>query len=588
MINDNLTSVLYIDLSKKSYEIKERAELFEKYLGGAGVGIQLLKENTKAGVDPFDEGNTIVLTVGPLTPFFPLASKTAAFFKSPITKNLGESHCGGRSAVAIRTAGYGAIVINGKSSYPVYLDIFNNRVKFKSASMLWGMKNEKTAARVIRENTNHGKGIRSIIRIGIAGENLVSYASVTAETFRHFGRLGLGAVFGSKNLKAIAIAGDKTYKAKNVRDYKEVYKKIYNIAVKSEVMKKYHDLGTPVNILNLNKSKGLPTKNMQKGFTEYSQELSGENIAEKYLGKRRACSHCPVGCIHIAAHRVEHEKEKYFFKTNMVGYDFELIFSLGTMLELKDAGHLLHLIEAVETTGMDAMSAGVVLAWATEAMEKGFITQKDTDGLKIVWSDYKTYLAVIKNISIGKNNFYKALGKGCDYASSVYGGADFAMAFGKNETPGYTTGPATFVGCLIGARHSHLDNGGYGVDQTEFVKAGKVTMAPEKLAELLIKEEAWRQILSSLHVCFFARGVFTPAIVSEALASLGINIDKDDLQAIGMEILKQKYLYKYREGFELEGIRIPGRIFEKGITPVDNWDENYVRKAVKRAKEILV
>ena len=587
MANKFLSNVLYIDLSKKFYHIKKRPELFSKFLGGAGVAIQLMNENIQKDVDPLDEGNVIVLAVGPLTPFFPLACKTAAMFKSPLTGNLGESHCGGRTAVAIRMAGFGAIVIKGKSSYPIYLDIFNDSIKFKAASMLWGMKKESTATRIIRNNTKKGKGVRSIMRIGLAGENMVAYGSVTAETFRHFGRLGLGAVFGSKNLKAICIAGDNAYTIEKKSDYRNIYDKIYNIAARSEVMKKYHDLGTPVNILNLNKIKGLPTKNMQKGFSEFADELSGENIAEKYLGKRRACAHCPVGCIHVAALRVQHEEQKYFFKTSMIGYDYELIFSLGTMLEITNSFDLLRLIEEVEQVGVDAMSIGVVLAWATEAFEKGLISEKETDGIKICWGDASVYLKMIGHIARCKNDFYTALGKGVDYAASVYGGEDFAMAYGKQEMPGYTTGPANFIGCLIGSRHCHLDNGGYGLDQTEFIKQGKVTMAAEKITDVLVKEEAWRQILSSLHVCFFARGVFTPEIVQEALSSVGIKISIEDLHKRGLDIYKQKYKFKTENGFSLDGIRIPARTFEKGITPVDGWDEKFVRDALARAKELL-
>ncbi|RLG58263.1 MAG: aldehyde:ferredoxin oxidoreductase, partial [Candidatus Hydrothermarchaeota archaeon] len=239
--------VLYIDLSNYDYYVEERKELFDKYLGGVGVGIKLLTEACPENASPLGEENVIVFAVGPLTGKFPLASKTVALFKSPHTGNLGESHAGGRSAIAIASAGYGVIVIKGKSDIPIYLVIDEDGVKFRDASSLWGMASTYTVGRVIRE-AEKGSGIRSIMRIGKAGEKLVSYASVITETYRHFGRLGLGAVFGSKNLKAIQISGRKSVKTENKKKFNEIYKEIYDLAVSSQKMKKYHDLGTVANV----------------------------------------------------------------------------------------------------------------------------------------------------------------------------------------------------------------------------------------------------------------------------------------------------------------------------------------------------
>src|SRR5512136_1499845 len=204
--HDPLARVLYIDLSRRSFSTKPRPDLFEAGLGGTGVGIRLLEEECAPGTDPLGPGNPIVLAVGPLTGLYPLASKTVAMFKSPHTGNLGESHAGGRSAVAIRMAGYGAIVIRGVSATPVYLSVKGDHVYFRDASALWGTHNAYTAGSVLRERES-GAGVRSIMRIGRAGENGVTYASVTTETYRHFGRLGLGAVFGSKKLKGLVISG---------------------------------------------------------------------------------------------------------------------------------------------------------------------------------------------------------------------------------------------------------------------------------------------------------------------------------------------------------------------------------------------
>jgi len=560
--DDVLANVLYIDLSQKKYWVERREDLFEKYLGGAGVAIQLLKEECPAGSDPLGPENPIIFAVGPLTGLFPLASKTVAMFKSPHTGNLGESHCGGRSAVALRLAGYGAMVIKGASSTPLYLAIHGDRIYFKDASALWGMTNSFTVGRIIRQNEPAG-GLRTIMRIGGAGEKLIPYACVTTETYRHFGRLGLGAVFGSKKLKAVVISGKHSLPTRDKNQYRKIYDHIYKAAISSPVMKKYHDLGTAENILPLNELGGLPTRNLKEAKFEGASNISGEKLAEGYLGRRLACSHCPVGCIHIAALREPYEDELFFYKTSMISYDYEPIYALGSMLGISDTEGLLKLIDQIERIGLDSMSTGVILAWATEAQERGIISEKEINSLKFSWGDYCSYIKAVQFIFKQPNQFYKDLARGVEYAAQQYGGEDFALSFGGNEMAGYHTGPAA-----------------YSIDQKIL---SKEKISPEKLAQELLTEERWRQILSSLVVCFFARGLYTPEICSEALYSAGYDVAKEGLLNIGKEIHREKYRFKMQEGFSLDNYRLPKRIFE---TPslVGKIDKTFVDKVVNCVK----
>jgi len=571
-----LQNVLYIDLTRRRFWIENRKDLFEKYLGGVGIATQLLLEECPKNIDPFDPENPIIFAVGPLTAVYPLASKTVAMFKSPHTDNLGESHAGGRSAIAIRSAGYGAIVIKGASETPVYLAIHESKVYFRDASILWGMWSTFTVGRIIREN-EPGAGIRTIMRIGRAGERLVTYASVITETYRHFGRLGLGAVFGSKKLKAILVSGKHSIPVTDKKMYRELYDEIYDAAVKSPIMRKYHDLGTPANVLPLNELGALPTKNLKQSKFEYAEKISGEFLAEHYLGRRIACANCPVACIHLATLREPYIDEPYFYKTTWVSYDYEPLFALGSMLGGFDVPGLLKLLDEIDTQGLDAMSTGVTLAWATEAMEKGIITKNETLGLELKWGDYETYRKVVINIVKQPNEFYQALARGAEYAASKYGGKDFALTFGGNEMPGYHTGPAAYVGFLTGARHSHLDSAGYSYDQKMF--KAQETPTPEKIADHLVKEESWRQILSSLVICFFARNIYKPEIVVKALKTMGYEFTIEDLNKLGREILKKKYEFKFREGFDPNKLRIPKRILETP-TPHGKLAEKEIRKAV--------
>jgi aldehyde:ferredoxin oxidoreductase len=573
---DSLRRVLYVDLSRRSTSLEERPELFEAGLGGAGVGIRLLAEECPAGADPLGPGNPIILAVGPLVGLYPLASKTVAMFKSPHTGNLGESHAGGRSAVSIRMAGYGAIVIRGQSSMPVYLVIDGDRVHFRDASALWGLRSSYTVGSVLRD-WETGRGQRSIMRIGRADEQQVTYAGVITETYRHFGRLGLGAVFGSKRLKALHIAGHRSLPVADRRAYRQTYDEIYQSATEKPLMKKYHELGTPINVLPLEMMGALPTRNLQSGHFEGAEAISGERLAADYLGRRVACAHCPVACIHLAALRLAYPNDPYFYKTLMLGYDHELIYAMGSMLGGSDVSGMLQLIDEAEVQGLDVMSAGVVLAWATEALVRGLISTAETDGLALAWGDYPPYIEALKRIVSQPNNFYRALARGVDHAASIYGGADFALAFGGNEMPGYHTGPGCHLGYLTGARHSHLDSAGYSLDQ-KAVASGQ-TLAPEEIAESLLEEERWRQVLTSLVICLFARGIYTPEVVQKTLAVAGFERSAQALEELGREILRQKQAFKAREGFDLNQLRLPRRIFETPA-PAGPFDQHFMQQAI--------
>jgi aldehyde:ferredoxin oxidoreductase len=580
-INDPITRVLYIDLARRRSWVQEREDLFAQGVGGAGVGIRLLEEECPPGADPFSPENPIILAVGPLVGHFPLASKTVAMFKSPHTGNLGESHAGGRSAIAIRMAGYGAIVIRGKSSMPVYLVIDGDQVMFRDASALWGLHSAYTAGSVLREREK-GTGERTILRIGRAGERMVTYAGVIAETYRHFGRLGLGAVFGSKMLKAMVISGRRTLPVTDRRAYRAIYDEIYTAATRSELMKKYHELGTAINVNPLNTIGGLPTRNLQSGRFEGAAGISGEHLAEAYLGRRVACAHCPVACVHLAALRQQYQNDPYFYKTSMVSYDHEPIFATGSMLGISDVPGMLQLMDEIEVQGLDVMSAGVALAWATEAQQTGLIREEETAGLNLAFGSAAPYIEAVKHIVSQPTPFYRALARGAAHAASVYGGAEFALTFGRNEMPGYHTGPGCHLGYLTGARHSHLDSAGYSLDQKAAQKGEKLD--PIKTADALLEEERWRQVLSSLVICMFARGIYTEELVLKALELAGMPQTAGDLARLGAETLRLKNNFKRREGFQFENLTIPDRIL-KTLSPLGQIEESFLRQAISHFAE---
>ena len=550
-----LRRVLYIDLEKEESWVEERYDLFEEWLGGTGVATQLLLEECPEGIDPLSPKAPIIFSIGPLNALFPVMTKTVATFKSPLTGELGESYAGGRLAMALRFAGHESVVIRGAAQRPSYISIRNDDVKIKDATSIWGVP--ATVVGFILRDVEPGVGRRSIIRIGKAGERKVKYAGVMVDTYRHFGILGLGTPFGSKNLKALVVSGTEDVEVPDPQRYRKIYNKIYRIVVQTDAMEKYHDIGTPININVLNQLKGLPTRNFQASSFEDADKISGETLADNYLFKRVSCAHCPIGCIHIGMLKTSFSRQ-HEFEIRKVSYDFELIYALGSNLGISSPESLLELIEACEKYGLDSISTGVVLAWATEAYERDMITPQDTLGVPLHWNDAKGYLKAIDYIVEMTNEFYATLAQGVEQASSRYGGREFAMTLGKNEVAGYHTGPASIIGQTVGVRHSHLDNAGYGIDQ----KAAKKQLDLEEMVDSIIREDDSRGVFNSLVGCLFARSVYTDENIIEALGSVGIEKTEEDLAVLGRRIFEEKYRFKRREGFDLDKARIPERFYQ--------------------------
>lgn len=542
--------VLNIDLSTSKIRIDRREDL-KQYLGGVGVGIKLLEENVKPDLDPLDPEQPIILAIGAASTVFPVITKVVALFRSPLTGELGESYAGGRLAMAMLMSGYDAIVITGRAKHACYLAITKSNVEVKDARAVWGMRSD--IGRLIRER-EPGGGKRSIIRIGNAGENQVAYASVCVDTYRHFGRLGLGAVFGSKLLKAISIIGDNDLPIENFKEYFKVYRNIYDKVTSTEIMAKYHDVGTPINVNTLNAGGGLPTKNLKQGVFEHGAEISGEAFAENNLVRKMACTGCPVGCIHIGQFRREFDKG-HEYEAISVGYDFELIYALGTFLGIKTRDEILELIDVVEEAGLDAMSTGVVLGWATEAYKNEIIT-KDQTMVDFAFGNTQGYCEAIRHIAEASNDFYINLGKGAHHAATVYGGEDYAMTFAKNEMPGYHTGYGSMIGPIVGARHSHLCNGGYSFDQS-MKKFDKT-----ELVNKIFDEEKERCLLNSLIICLFARKVYTRETILSALNVIGHDYTDEDLTAIADRVYRTKLRVKEMLGYDQTKIKIPKRYFQ--------------------------
>jgi len=312
-----------------------------------------------------------------------------------------------------------------------------------------------------------------------------------------------------------------------------------------------------MNVLPLSRINGLPTRNFSQGFFEGAESISGESFADQLLIQKLACAHCPVGCIHMAILRESFEEKNHQFKSNKIAYDFELIYAVGSNLSLNQPEDVLRLLLIIEKQGWDAISMGVILAWATEAFMKGVISARETGGLILKFGDAATYEAVLNRVIGGDSEFYRDLEKGTAFLSEKYGGESFAITFGRNEAPGYITGLHGFLGFSTGIRHSHLDSAGYALDQ----KKGTVDKPAQAWTEDLFQEGRWRTLLNSLVICLFARNVFTMPTILEGLAALGMTQwDEGRLQELAKKIHVMKYRLKRELGFSFDQERLPKKL----------------------------
>jgi len=567
--------ILHVDLDSgkgKAREFGDPARL----LGGSALAAALFQEFGRPGLPASDPAQPLIFAIGPLTGYFPLMSKVVCGFMSPYTGHYAESHAGGRLAMALRFTGYQALMITGRAKGLSCLTLGSRRLDVYDVHYLRGQDVFVTGKLLRRLGQGDSAGHRSIMRIGPAGEAGSAFACINVDTYRHFGRLGAGAVMGGKNLKAVTVVGDADLPLPPGKAYPDLYKSIHAMLTGTDMMRKYHDLGTAENLIPLNELRSLPWRNLQVTSDPGVEAISGERFAEQLLLRQSACSGCPVGCIHIGLLRQQFAKDHQFLY-RQVNYDYEPIFSLGSMLGMRTASDVLALMDECEKQGLDVMSAGVALAWATEAFERGLVGEAET-GAPLAFDNAAGYVQAIRRLGVQEGDFYKALAQGALKAAAVYGGADFACVLGQ-EMAGYATGEVYFVAQALGFRHSHLDSGAYTYDQK--VKEQDA----DKAVDFLVRDEAERVMLTSMVSCLFARKAYTPERLQEALAAVDARDVADNLEAATLAAQRLRWRLKLACGFDPDTVPIPKRFHEvatwKG--PVDSLYLETMQKAYSLA-----
>ncbi len=394
--------ILRVNLSSSKVSVqKYGADFALKFIGGRGFAVKILWDELKSGVDALSPLNKLVIAAGPLTGLpGPSTGKLVLAAKSPLTNGYGDGNIGGLAAVHLRKAGYDALVIEGKAEKPSYLYVENENVSLLSADGIWGETTFK-AENKLREV--HGRNI-GVLVIGPAGENLVKYATVISQEGRAGGRPGIGAVMGSKNLKAIVLKGTKEISLADPKKHKETVKECYKSIQENENYSFWVRQGTMGVVEWCQENSTLPTFNFREGVFEFSRMIDGYTMEAMKIS-RRGCPNCNMMCGNVVVDLERKDSE----------LDYENVAMLGSNIGLGHLGKVSVLNRLADEYGIDTISLGSNLAFAMEATEKGLWK----DGIE--WGDFEAAKALVEDITYrrGQGNL---LAEGVKRASEELGG----------------------------------------------------------------------------------------------------------------------------------------------------------------------
>jgi aldehyde:ferredoxin oxidoreductase len=389
-------------------------------IGGRGLNSTRLYQELKRDIDPLSPENMLLIGVGPLTgTLLPASAFMTLSGKSPMTGILGDSAAGGHFGAEIKQAGYDQIVMTGRSPSPCYLLIADDHVEIRDASHLWGLDIWQTTA-AIRQDLNDNA--IQIAAIGPAGENLVKYATVACNNSRMCGRTGMGCLFGSKHLKAVAVRGRGRLTVADPPGFLELCREMDQRIMVHPEYEKRNALGSTLLMKALNGIGILPTNHFQQGLCEYVDQVSGERLAEKYKVKNKSCYNCNLHCSRYYLTR-ELEAE---------GPEFETLCSFTSRIGNDDLEFGLKMNAFLNRMGLDSLSTGETIGWAMECVEKGLLTNDDFDGLDFTWGNCQTVEKLLDMIirregigdafAEGTRSLAQHFGKGTDeYAFHVKG-----------------------------------------------------------------------------------------------------------------------------------------------------------------------
>jgi len=553
--------ILHVELTNQTTRIQRVDEDFlKKYVGGVSLAARLAYDNTPKGAGPLGPENALCFATSAFGgTIVPVGNKYGVAAKSPLTGFLGDCLSTSYFAAVIKRAGYDGIVIKGKAEKPTYIFIDDDVVQFKDAAHLWGMETFQTEEAIRGEM---GDELVRSCTIGPAGEKLVLFANITNDRGRQAGRCGLGAVMGSKLLKAIAIRGSNPVQ---VADPDRLCAMALELGQSAQGTKteKYRTLGTVANVLSLNRMGVLPTRNFQEGVFEAAEKVSGEYMHEHYTDKAVACAGCPIACEQVVS------VKDGMYKGARTSVDYESLFALGTSCGLDYFPGIIKAIELCDRLGMDTMSCGVTISWAMECFERGILTKEDFDGLEPYFGNHQAEAALIEKIS-RREGIGDLLAQGVKRASEKVGqGSEhFAMHVKGLEFAGYDVrGLQTFaLGAAVGTR-GPCHNRSLAYEADTHGEVDRFSAGPEK-GKIAKEKEEFAALLDTLMLCKFIRGCFKDLYEEAAqlyTLTTGIEMTAEELKQVAERCWNLKKAFNIREGWTKDDDWLPPRFLEDPI-----------------------
>jgi aldehyde:ferredoxin oxidoreductase len=543
-------------------------ELVRDYLGGAGFAIKCLYDEVKPDTPPLDKANKLIFAVGPLTASgAACASRMAVVAKSPLTGAVGMALAGGQFPAEMKMAGYDMIIIEGKAEKPTYVAIKDSQVRFRSADKVSGMLTTDTQL-VIKDEL--GDQNFRIACIGPAGENLIPLACIVNER-RAAGRKGLGAVMGSKNLKAIAVRGTKRPDVVDVEKFRKARQAMNKAMKESPVLyPQFSKSGTPM-VVDATSAMGIyPIKNWSAtGEIDMVKGL-GDAAQARMIIHKVHCHDCPVGCSQI----------KLVTSGPYAGYmsegpEYETTYSMGSTLGIDYLPAVIAADRLCDEYGLDTMSAGVVIGFAMELYEKGILTKRDTDGLELKFGNHGILLEMLRKITY-REGLGDILSQGTKKAAEIIGkGSEFyAMHIKGLELPAYDVRGAKAHGLNYATSYTGADhNRGYAFQEIFDIPV------PEKVDRLAIEGKGrltkWNQDIRSVTcdcapMCAFLLDMAVPGVACQNTADMvnaaaGTDFTPEDIEKIGERLNNLARLYNIGAGFTRKDDTFPKRLMTEAI-----------------------
>ncbi len=577
MPNGYQNRILYVDLTERSSRIEEPGEAFYRtVLGGWGIIAHELLKRAPKGVDPFAPENPIIFATGVLTgSMAPSSGRHAVGAKSPLTGGFGESDVGGFWGTELKKAGLDAVVITGASPDPVYIWIKEGEAEIRDAGHLWGKKTAEVQ-KLIRDDLGDER-VR-VAQCGIAGENLVRYACIMHDVNRAAGRGGLGAVMGSKKLRAVAVRGTGTVENADPDELVKIRDGF--IALRERAWQGLQRHGTGAGVGSLNETGRLPTRNFRAGTFAGWEKLTGERITETYLVGRDTCHICPVGC---------KRKVKVAGKVDPAygGPEYESLASFGSLCGNDDLESILYANQLCNAYGIDVISAGATIAWLMECFEKGLVTTEDTGGIDVQFGDAAVIARLLEVIAVrdgvgdllaeGSRRAAGRIGRGTEEFVVHVKGQELPMHDGRSRFGlglGYAVSPT-------GADHIHSGHDeGIGSEPAVGMLTYSYGYQGEPLPpdDLSPEKVRWLAYVNThlmhfncLGWCYF-HYYSLPRTRDVTQAVTGWNIQGFELMKAGERALTMARAYNVREGFTAADDVLPPRMAEPiESTAIDGW-----------------